>query len=316
MSDSPYDVVVIGSGPGGYVCAIRCAQLGLKTACVERWPTYGGTCLNVGCIPSKALLESSELLHRAKTEFKRHGIQVDPTFDLGKMMKRKAKIVTSLTRGVGSLFEKNGIDGIQGLGSIEGPGRVKVTAEDGSTRILETTSIVIATGSEVSSIPGVELDGELVQVGRRLFGLPPKTAVEVMDGRRFLELSQTRYDLIMLDAYRDIYVPFHLTTREFFHQVRRRLAPGGAVAINLLAWRDEQSLVNAVAGTLGSAFDHVVVLRRPPMLNVMLYAYNGRRATGRYTQRNKPWCNGSVRSCGHGRSISRARWCSLTTAPP
>jgi len=162
VSDSPYDVVVIGSGPGGYVCAIRCAQLGLKTACVERWPTYGGTCLNVGCIPSKALLESSELLHRAKTEFKRHGIQVDPTFDLGKMMKRKAKIVTSLTRGVGSLFEKNGIDGIQGLGSIEGPGRVKVTAEDGSTRILETTSIVIATGSEVSSIPGVELDGEHV----------------------------------------------------------------------------------------------------------------------------------------------------------
>jgi dihydrolipoamide dehydrogenase len=162
VSDSPYDVVVIGSGPGGYVCAIRCAQLGLKTACVERWPTYGGTCLNVGCIPSKALLESSELLHRAKTEFKRHGIQVDPTFDLGKMMKRKDKIVTSLTRGVGSLFEKNGIDGIRGLGSIEGPGRVKVTAEDGSTRILETTSIVIATGSEVSSIPGVELDGEHV----------------------------------------------------------------------------------------------------------------------------------------------------------
>ncbi len=162
MSDSPYDVVVIGSGPGGYVCAIRCAQLGLKTACVERWPTYGGTCLNVGCIPSKALLESSELLHRAKTEFKRHGISVNPTFDLAKMMKRKAKIVTSLTRGVSSLFEKNGIDGIQGLGSIEGPGRVKVTAEDGSSRILETTSIVIATGSEVSSIPGVELDGEHV----------------------------------------------------------------------------------------------------------------------------------------------------------
>lgn len=159
MPDNAYDVVVIGSGPGGYVCAIRCAQLGLKTACVERWPTFGGTCLNVGCIPSKALLESSELLHRAKTEFKRHGIQVDPTFDLGTMMKRKDKIVSALTRGVGGLFEKNGVDGIQGLGSIEAAGRVKVTAEDGTTRILETTSIVIATGSEVSSIPGVELDG-------------------------------------------------------------------------------------------------------------------------------------------------------------
>ncbi len=159
MSESTYDVVIIGSGPGGYVCAIRCAQLGLKTAVVERWPSYGGTCLNVGCIPSKALLESSELFHQAKTEFKKHGIDVDPTFDLGRMMKRKDKIVTALTRGVGGLFDKNGVDGIQGLGSIEGPGRVKVTASDGTTRILQGTSIVIATGSEVSSIPGVELDG-------------------------------------------------------------------------------------------------------------------------------------------------------------
>ena len=157
-----YDLVVIGSGPGGYVCAIRAAQLGLRVACVERWPTFGGTCLNVGCIPSKALLESSELFHKAKTEFKKHGIKVDPELDLAAMMKRKDKIVTSLTRGVGGLFDKNGVDGVRGLGSLTGDGRVRVTAADGSTRILEAKAIVIATGSEVSSIPGVELDGEHV----------------------------------------------------------------------------------------------------------------------------------------------------------
>ena len=161
MSDS-YDVVVIGSGPGGYVCAIRCAQLGLRVACVERWPTFGGTCLNVGCIPSKALLESSELFHRAGTEFKKHGINVQPTLDLAKMLSRKDKIVTALTRGVGGLFDKNGVDGIQGLGTIEGAGRVRVTADDGTSRILQTKGVVVATGSEVSSIPGVDLDGEHV----------------------------------------------------------------------------------------------------------------------------------------------------------
>lgn len=157
-----YDLVVIGSGPGGYVCAIRAAQLGMRVACVERWPTFGGTCLNVGCIPSKALLESSELFHKAKTEFKKHGIKVDPELDLAAMMKRKDKIVTSLTRGVGGLFDKNGVDGVRGLGSLTGDGRVRVTASDGSTRILEAKAIVIATGSEVSSIPGVELDSEHV----------------------------------------------------------------------------------------------------------------------------------------------------------
>ena len=160
MTES-FDVVVIGSGPGGYVCAIRCAQLGLEVACVERWPTFGGTCLNVGCIPSKALLESSELFHRAKTEFKKHGIKVDPTLDLPKMMKRKDKIVSALTRGVGGLFDKNGVVGVQGLGTLDGPGRVRVTGE-GEDRILEAPHIVIATGSEVSTIPGVELDGEYV----------------------------------------------------------------------------------------------------------------------------------------------------------
>ena len=161
MSNS-YDVVIIGTGPGGYVCAIRCAQLGLKTAVVERWPTFGGTCLNVGCIPSKALLESSELFHRAESEFSKHGIEVTPTLDLAVMQKRKGKIVAANTRGVAGLFKKNGVTPYHGLGRISGKEEVTVTPDEGEPVVLSAQHIVIATGSEVSSIPGVELDGEHV----------------------------------------------------------------------------------------------------------------------------------------------------------
>ncbi|MCO4768701.1 MAG: dihydrolipoyl dehydrogenase [Deltaproteobacteria bacterium] len=161
MSNS-FDVVIIGTGPGGYVCAIRCAQLGLKTAVVERWPTFGGTCLNVGCIPSKALLESSELFHRAEVEFKKHGIAVDPTIDLATMHKRKDRVVASNTRGVAGLFKKNGVIAFHGLGSITGAGQVTVTPDEGDATVLTAEHIVIATGSEPSSIPGVDLDGARV----------------------------------------------------------------------------------------------------------------------------------------------------------
>jgi dihydrolipoamide dehydrogenase len=157
-----FDVVVIGTGPGGYVCAIRCAQLGLKTAVVERWPTFGGTCLNVGCIPSKALLESSELFHRAEVEFSKHGIDVTPRLDLATMMKRKEKIVATNTRGVAGLFKKNGITPFHGLGRITAQGQVTVTPDEGEPVVLTAEHIVIATGSEISSLPGVDVDGEAV----------------------------------------------------------------------------------------------------------------------------------------------------------
>lgn len=160
--DHSFDVVIIGTGPGGYVCAIRCAQLGLKTAVVERWPTFGGTCLNVGCIPSKALLESSELFHRAKVEFSKHGIEVAPKLDLSKMLKRKEKIIASNTRGVAGLFKKNAVTPFLGLGSISGAGQVTVTPDEGDSVVLSAKHIVIATGSEASSIPGVQIDGEHV----------------------------------------------------------------------------------------------------------------------------------------------------------
>jgi dihydrolipoamide dehydrogenase len=171
-----YDVVVIGSGPGGYVCAIRAAQLGLKVACVEQYKTFGGTCLNVGCIPSKALLESSELLHKAQHEFAAHGIAVAPQVDLATMQGRKEKIVASLTRGVAGLFKKHGIDGIVGVGSLVGPGRVAVAAPDGS-RTIETRNVVIATGSKAVSLPGIALDGE------RVFHSTDALALRAVPGR-------------------------------------------------------------------------------------------------------------------------------------
>ena len=165
MSQPTYDVLVIGSGPGGYVCAIRAAQLGLSVACVEKEPTFGGTCLNVGCIPSKALLESSELFHKANKEFKKHGILVTPELDLPTMMKRKDRIVGALTRGVGGLFQKNGITPYVGLGRFKSAREVEVVGEDGAvSATLTAGAVVIATGSKVAQLPGVAMDGE------RIFG--------------------------------------------------------------------------------------------------------------------------------------------------
>src|SRR4028119_2066212 len=143
-----YDLVVIGTGPGGYVCAIRAAQLGLKTAVVEKRTSHGGTCLNVGCIPSKALLHASEEFESARTHFKDLGIDVGtPTFDLTKMMAFKQEGIEGNTKGVEFLLKKNKIDSFTGTGRITAPGRIEVTAEDGAKQTIETKNIVIATGS-------------------------------------------------------------------------------------------------------------------------------------------------------------------------
>ena len=153
-----YDVVIIGGGPGGYNAAIRAGQLGLKVACVEKRKTLGGTCLNVGCIPSKALLHASEMFNEARTSFASLGIKVSPELDLDQMHKQKADSVGQLTKGVEFLFKKNKADWIKGAGAIAGPGKVLVKAEDGSEQTLEAKNIVIATGSEPSRVPGVEVD--------------------------------------------------------------------------------------------------------------------------------------------------------------
>lgn len=158
MAESSYDVVVIGAGPGGYTCAIRCAQLGLKTAIVEKDKTLGGTCLNVGCIPSKALLESSEHFSQANHDLADHGVEVGKVkLNLPAMMKRKDKIVSDLTGGVQFLMKKNKIDVVNGTGVIKGPGQVDVGGN-----VLSTKNIIIATGSAPVELPFMKFDGATV----------------------------------------------------------------------------------------------------------------------------------------------------------
>jgi dihydrolipoamide dehydrogenase len=155
----PHDLVIIGSGPGGYVCAIRAAQLGMKVAVVEKDATFGGTCLNVGCIPSKALLHTSELFEEAGHLFGRMGIKVsEPKLDLPAMMKFKDEGVDGNVKGVAYLFRKNKIDTVQGRGRIAGAGKVEVTGADGRAQMLDTKAIVIATGSDVAKLRGIEID--------------------------------------------------------------------------------------------------------------------------------------------------------------
>ncbi|MBA4781587.1 MAG: dihydrolipoyl dehydrogenase [Rhizobiales bacterium] len=153
-----HDLVVIGSGPGGYVCAIKAAQLGLKVAVVEKRPTFGGTCLNIGCIPSKALLHASELFAEAGHNFKALGIDIPaPQLNLKQMMAHKDSVVEANVSGVAYLFKKNNIDSVIGTGKILGPGKVEVTPESGAPRILDCKNIVIATGSDVAGIPGLKI---------------------------------------------------------------------------------------------------------------------------------------------------------------
>ena len=158
-----YDLIVIGSGPGGYVCAIRAAQLGLHVAVVEKRATHGGTCLNVGCIPSKALLHATELFEETSHDFSAMGIKVGPVeLDLPAMMKHKADTVKSNVDGVAFLFKKNKVEAHHGHATIEGPGRVRVTPESGEPTTLEAKAIVIATGSESVNLPGVTVDERVV----------------------------------------------------------------------------------------------------------------------------------------------------------
>ena len=159
MSEDSFDVVFIGGGPGGYIGAIKAAQLGMKVACVEKRGALGGTCLNVGCIPSKALLHSSHLYHDAMHGMEKHGIKVGKVeLDLDAMMDNKDEVVETLTKGIEGLFKKNKVTYLVGHGTITGPGKVAVELNDGGKRTLEAKSIVIATGSESTPLPGVEVD--------------------------------------------------------------------------------------------------------------------------------------------------------------
>ncbi|OPG73152.1 dihydrolipoyl dehydrogenase [Pseudomonas ogarae] len=181
---SNYDVIILGGGPGGYNAAIRAGQLGLKAACVEGRATLGGTCLNVGCMPSKALLHASELYEAATgAEFVNLGIEVSPTLNLTQMMKQKDESVAGLTKGIEFLFRKNKVDWIKGWGHIDGPGKVTVTGDDGAKTELSAKDIVIATGSEPMPLPGVTIDNQ-----------------RILDSTGALSLSEVPRHLVVIGA--------------------------------------------------------------------------------------------------------------------
>src|ERR1700743_3541977 len=187
-----YDVIVIGSGPGGYVAAIRCAQLGLKTACIEKYSTFGGTCLNVGCIPSKALLDSSEHYYNASHSFKTHGINLDNlSVDMTQMMKRKVDVVNKNTSGIAFLFKKNKIDSFQGIGSFKDKNTVNIKKPDGTTQEITGTNIIIATGSKPSSLPFIKIDKKRIITSTEALTLTeiPKHLVLIGGGVIELELG-------------------------------------------------------------------------------------------------------------------------------
>jgi len=184
---SSYDVIIIGGGPGGYVCAIRCAQLGLKTACVEGRGALGGTCLNVGCIPSKALLHATELYHEAEQNFTKMGLMgKTPSVDFKKMLAYKQSVIDSNTQGIEFLFKKNKVDYLKGWGQIRSATEVLVDGD-----IYQTKSIVIATGSEPSTLPGVEVDEKVVVTSTGALELPkiPKRMVVIGAGVIGLEMG-------------------------------------------------------------------------------------------------------------------------------
>ncbi|MEL6686514.1 MAG: dihydrolipoyl dehydrogenase [Pseudomonadota bacterium] len=185
MSET-YDVIIIGGGPGGYNCAIRCGQLGLKVACIETRETLGGTCLNVGCIPSKALLHATELYESAEKEFESMGMTAKVSADVPKMIEKKGEVVDGLTKGVEFLFRKNKVDHIHGFGKIVGKGKVDV---DGT--VYETKNIVIATGSEVASLPFIEIDEKKIvsSTGALELQSVPKSMIVIGGGVIGLELG-------------------------------------------------------------------------------------------------------------------------------
>ena len=190
--ENNFDVIVIGSGPGGYVAAIRSAQLGLKTACIETRKTLGGTCLNIGCIPSKSLLNASEMYHKTQNEFKSLGIETgDVKLNLSKMMDNKNKSVLTLTKGIEFLFKKNKITNLRGKGSILDKNTVLVIDDSKKKNTYKTKNIIVATGSVPTSLPGIKMDEQVIvsSTGALSFDKPPKELIVIGGGYIGLELS-------------------------------------------------------------------------------------------------------------------------------
>src|SRR5881296_2826368 len=212
-----FDVVIIGSGPGGYIAAIRAGQLGLKTALVEKDKELGGTCLNVGCIPSNALLTSSDHFMFVKKEAAKHGIAIDGArVDLAKMQQRKDKVVKTFNSGVRALMKTNKVTTFEGFGTISAPGKVSIKSSDGNTQEIETKNIVIATGSAPVKLPFAKFDGKAIVSSTEAlcFTEPPKKLLVIGAGAIGLELgsvwNRLGSEVIMLEFLPRIAIGFDL----------------------------------------------------------------------------------------------------------
>ena len=229
-NSSSYDLIVIGAGPGGYVAAIRAAQLGMKVACVDR-QFLGGTCLNIGCIPSKALLDSSERFYEAKHKLSHHGIKTgDVTVDLTAMLARKDQVVKQMTNGIGFLFKKNKIDSLMGTGKLAGNGAVDVTAGDGKVTRLTAKNILIATGSAPIELPGLKFDGKMIvdSTGGLSFNPVPAKLLVVGGGYIGIELGSVWRRLgsdVLVVEFTDRILP--LMDQELSGQLHRTLEKQG-----------------------------------------------------------------------------------------
>ena len=269
MTEQSYDVAVIGGGPAGYPAAIRAAQNGLQVVCVDEWRNldgsraFGGTCLNAGCIPSKALLESSELYHRAASEFKFHGISVgELSVDIGTMQKRKGRIVRQLTRGIEALFKSNGVTGVRGHGRLLGGGRVEVTDPDGNVSELSAGHVVIATGSTPVELSVAPFDGEHIvdSWGALEFESVPERLGVVGAGVVGLELGSVWQrlgaEVVILEALEEfLYMADEQIARDALRHFRRQgldirlganvqsaAVSDGAVAVKFQHGGEEQAL--------------------------------------------------------------------------
>ena len=216
MADNNFDVVVIGGGPAGYVAAIRCAQLGLKSACIDKWvnedgkPSLGGTCLNVGCIPSKALLDSSHKFEEAAHGFNDHGIDLnDLSVDVPRMIARKEKVIQSLTGGIAGLFKANGVTSFSGVGQVVAATEVKFTGHDGNSETLSAQHIIVATGSVPVDIPPAPVDGKVIvdNEGALAFNKVPQRLGVIGAGVIGLELgsvwNRLGSEVVVLEALAD-----------------------------------------------------------------------------------------------------------------
>ena len=273
-----YDVVIIGGGPGGYNGAIRAGQLGLKTAIVEGRGKLGGTCLNVGCMPSKALLHASEMFETASGgEFAKLGIEVKPKLNLVQMMAQKAESVEALTKGVEFLMKKNKVDYIKGWGRIDGPGKVVVKAEDGTETVLEAKNIVIATGSEPTPLPGVTIDNKRIVDSTGALSLPdvPKSLIVVGAGVIGLELGSVWkrlgaevtvvefLDRILPGTDTEVATAFQkiLTKQGFKFKLGAKVT--GATATDKQAQLTVEPVAGGAAETLQADYVLVAIGRRP-----------------------------------------------------